>query len=348
MLYDWSTDTAVGVVGRCRVRDYPRLVLQRHGVYGLERLAIDPASHLPVTLEREEPHYLWGQVAVSYVYSNWDQSGGVAVPLSSFRMVDGTAEVSRTVVEYGRMPVDSAPSLRIPSPAVAMAPTPPAFLVPTPPDSSRVSHAIGLLANRGYREGVALLGDTLYLLDATQGEARARADSVMMAAMFPGPHPVVLVVTDLAWPHIAGLRYWVARGATVVSHRVSRPFLEKVLARRWTRTPDLYERRRATARFRFVPVGDSLTLAGGKLRVYPIDGLGGEGGVVAWLPDDRFLWAGDYIQTAKQPTTYAADVWRAAERAGIRPDQVAAQHLPLTPWSTIDSLSRAEGRTDAS
>src|SRR4029077_133420 len=139
-----------------------------------------------------------------------------------------------------------------------------------------------LLANPGYREGVVLLRDTLYLLDATQGEERARADSAMIARLFPGRHAIVLVVTDLAWPHVAGMRYWVARGATVVSHRASRAFLERVLARRWTRAPDLYERRRAKTRFTFVPVTDSLALAGGKLRLYAIDGLGGEGAVMAY------------------------------------------------------------------
>jgi hypothetical protein len=341
LLYDWSAADRVTVVGRCRVRDYLRLVLQRAGPYGPERLALDPASHLPISLEREEPHYLWGQVAVAYVWSNWERSGSVTVPLTSFRLVDGRAEISRTVSELGAVPVDSAPPMTVPATTAAMAPLPPAFLTPTPPDSARVSESVRLLANRGYREGVALLGDTLYLLDATQGEARARADSAVIARMFPGRHPVVLVVTDLAWPHIAGLRYWVARGATVVSHPASRPFLERVLARRWTRTPDLYERRRATARFRFVPVGDSLALAGGRLRLYPIDGLGGEGGVMAWLADDRLLWAGDYIQTVQQPSTYASDVWRAAQRAGLRPTRAAAQHLPPTPWSTIDSLARS-------
>jgi hypothetical protein len=340
VLSDWSRSGDVSVVGSCPIRDYFRVVLRRTGPYGPERLALDPASRLPISLEREEPHYLWGQVAVAYVWSNWEQSQGIAVPLSSFRLIDGTAEVSRTVVALGTVPADSAPALVVPATA-AMAPLPPLFLRPTPPESVRIGHATALLANRGYREGVVLLGDTLYLLDATQGEERARADSAAIARIFPGPHPIVLVVTDLAWPHIAGVRYWVARGATVVSHRASRAFLERVLARRWTRAPDLYERHRAEVRFRYRPVTDSLMLAGGRLRVYAIDGLGGEGAVAAYVPADSFLWAGDYIQTVRQPSTYATDVWRAVERAGLHPSRVAAQHLPPTPWATIDSLARA-------
>jgi hypothetical protein len=341
VLYDWSTSDGVNVVGRCRVRDYPRVVLQRTGPFGPERLALDPATHLPVSLEREEPHYLWGQVSVAYVYSNWDRSAGIAVAASAFRMVDGAAEMSRTIAGVDPIAADSAPSLALPHVEAAMTPGLPPFLQPTPPDSVRVSDATRLLANLGYREGVTLQADTLYLLDATQGEQRGRADSAMIARLFPGHYPIVVVVTDLAWPHVAGVRYWVARGATIVSRRTSRGFLERVLARRWTRAPDLYERRRGTTRFHFVPVDDSLALAGGKLRLYAIDGLGGEGAVMAYIEGDRFLWAGDYVQTVRRPSTYATDVWRAARHAGIRPTRVAAQHLPLTDWSTVDSLGRS-------
>ena len=51
-----------------------------------------------------------------------------------------------------------------------------------------------------------------------------------------------LVVTDLAWPHISGVRYWVALGTPVVSHRASREFLQKVVDHKWTLEPDLLER----------------------------------------------------------------------------------------------------------
>jgi hypothetical protein len=340
-LYDWSRGGRVTVRARCVVRDYPRTVLERTGPYGPERLALDPKTALPVVLEREEPHYLWGQTLVAYVYSNWRLEGPYAYPGTSFRMVDGTAEVSRTIADADLAAPDSTPSLALPDTTLAMALSVPGFLQPTPPDSVRVSATTRLLVNPGYTEGVVLAGDTLFVLDATQGEARARADSGLIARMFPGPHPIVLVVTDLAWPHVAGVRYWVARGATVVSHRASRAFLERVLARRWTRAPDLFERRRGQARFVFRPVTDSLRLAGGLIRLLAVDGIASEGALVAYVEGDGFLWASDYIQSVQQPSTYLIEVWRAARRAGLAPRRAAAQHLPLTPWSTIDSLARS-------
>jgi hypothetical protein len=341
VIHDWMTGMTPTVAGECIIRDYLRITLARSGPYGPERLSLDRKTGLPVALEREEPHYLWGQVAVQYVYSNWNQEHGISIPTSSFRMVDGTAEVSRTVSLFDVVASDRAPSLALPDTGAAMAPAVPAFLQPTPPDSVRVTPNVRLLVNRGYTEAVVLLKDTLYLLDATQGEERARADSAIIARLFPGSHPIVLVVTDLAWPHVAGLRYWVARGATVVSHRASRGFLQRVLQRRWTRSPDLYERRRKSVAFNFRAVDDSLSLAGGTLRLYAIDGMGSEGAVMAYIEGDRFLWASDYIQTTQQPSTYAIEVWRAARRVGIAPAHTAAQHLPVTTWSTIDSLARA-------
>ena len=95
-------------------------------------------------------------------------------------------------------------------------------------------------------------------------------------------------------------------------------------------------------RFVFKPVDDSLALAGGKLRLYSIDGLGGEGALMAYIEGDRFLWASDYIQTLERPSSYATDVWQAVERAGIRPSRVAAEHLPLTDWGVVDSLALSQ------
>jgi hypothetical protein len=212
----------------------------------------------------------------------------------------------------------------------------PRFLQPLPVDTDRVSDRLFLLKNPGYREAVALVGDTVFLFDATQGDGRGRLDSAWIAKLFPGPHPIVLVVTDLAWPHVAGIRYWVSRGATVVSHAMSREFLERVVRRRWTRWPDALERGRRPLRFRAVT--DSLRLAAGEVVLHPIDGIGSEGALLGWFPGPRFLWASDYIQDLSQPTQYLSEVAAAAARTRLSPLRFAAEHVPLTEWTTVERL----------
>ncbi len=112
----------------------------------------------------------------------------------------------------------------------------------------------------------------------------------------------VVVVTDLAWPHVAGVRFWAARGATIMSHATSRPFLQQLLDRKWELAPDALEKARASKRgapaYHLVTHADGFALAGGKIRVKAIDGIGSEGALYAWLPAQRFLWASDYLQSA--------------------------------------------------
>ena len=344
VIHDWRAGPSASVEGECVYRDYPRLVLARTAEGTHERLFLDPKTGFPVKLERREPHYLWGDVLVEYVWSNWLDVGGAMTAGSAFRVVDGTPEVSRTVATGTLVPLDSGPALRLPDPSLVQTVVTPAFLEPTPPDTIRVSDRTFLLKNRGYTEAIALLGDTVYVLDATQGEARGRADSTWIARLFPGPHPIVVVVTDLAWPHVAGVRYWAARGATIVAHRAAEPFLRQVLDRRWTMAPDLYERLRAAGRlprWRFRGVDRSLALAGGALRLEAIDGITSEVALIGWLAGDRFLWASDYIQTTSGPTEYTAEVRSAVRRGGFAPERVAAEHLPLTPWSVFDAMYAA-------
>ena len=336
VLLDWSADSGVRVDGRCVYRDYDRIVLARRGPYGEEKLFLTSAA-VPVKLDRTEPHYLWGQQHAEYLYSTWILSDSVAFPGSAIRMADGQVVLNRTYGLIRFVPRDSAPSLALPAPAVPI--RLPRFLQAIPPDTNRVSANTVVLHNPGYNETITLARDTVFIFDATQSDDRARLDSALIARLFPGRHPVVLVVTDLAWPHVSGLRFWVASGATIVSHRAGRAFLEQIVARRWTLAPDKLENQRGTGvRLRFRPVSDSLRLAGGDITVRAIDGIGSEGALMAYVKADHFLWASDYIQDLTGPTLYALEVLRAAGRAGFSPERVDAEHIPITSWARIREL----------
>lgn len=341
VLTDWLAARDVRVEGQCTYRDYPRIVLTRRGARGPERLFLDAKSGYPVKLDRVEPHYLWGQVHVEYVWSTWDRVGAVHLPGASFRMEDGRTMVERVFGARRFVPRDSAPPLALPAHDTAMTLATAGFMAPVRPDTARVSGKVVVLRNQGFGEVVALDRDTVFVFDATQGEERVRQDSAWIATLFPGHHPIVLVVTDLAWPHVAGVRAWVARGATVVGHRAARSFLEDVVNHRWTLAPDLLERTRARVRFRFRPVDDSVSLAGGDIVVFPIDGVASEVALAAFVRPARFLWASDYVQDVEAPTQYVDEVAAAVRRVGLSPSTVAAEHVPLSPWSRVAALAEA-------
>jgi hypothetical protein len=312
--------------------------LSRQTAEGEQRLFLDPKSGFPVKLDLIESHYLWGQRHIEYVWTTWFEQAGVMMPGSSSRIADGDPEISLTVGPVEVIEPKAAPALQ----PLKAPPTPPAelpmFLQPIPPKAIQITPNLLLLSNPGYNELVTVINGELYIFDSTQGEERARQDEAEIAKAFPGRHRINVVVTDTSWPHIAGVRYWVSQGATVISHRANREFLQRVIDRKWMLNPDSLEQlRRANpkaARLKFVSIETMTPLASGVLLV-PIEGIGSELALMAYLPNERFLWASDYIQTVEEPSLYAAEVIRAAERAGIQPERVAAEHVPVTDWKAV-------------
>lgn len=325
----------VRVVDRCTQRDYPRIVLARTSANGTERLYLDEYSATPVQLSRVEPHYLWGQVRADYQWSTWvSVDGGGSYPHSVHRLIDGYVYGRQANPAAQLISIDSAPRLTVPRLAAPMNAAAASFPAP---DTVRVSANTFLLVNRAYTIVVTLQKDTVFVLDATSGEERARADSAWISRLFPGKHPAVLIVTDLAWPHISGVRFWAAHKTPVVTHALSTGFLQRVVDRRWTLQPDLLEQRRGNSRtlLNTRVVRDSMRLAGGAIVVHPIRGVASEGALLVSIPGEKFVWAGDYVQRVDQPTQYAREVVKTLTTLGITPDRIAAQHLPLTNWSAV-------------
>jgi hypothetical protein len=342
VIRDWATAQNVRLAGHEVYRDYVRIVLSRTTPSGEQRLFLDPKSGFPVKLDFEEKHYLWGQRHVEYLWTNWVLSGGVMMPGSSFRLADGDVEISETIGDLALVERAAAPLMSLPNEPAESVDALPLFLQPIDPTISKVGSSAYLLMNPGYTEAVIEVGDEVYLFDSTQGEERSRKDADAIAKLFPGYKKITVVVSDLAWPHIAGVRYWVANGATIVAHTAARDFLQTVVDRRWTLAPDLLEQKRSTAQMKFVGVDAPYQMANGAISLHPIDGIGSEVSLMVYLATERLLWAGDYIQTVDEPSAYATEVWRAVQRDGLHPERTAAEHLPLTPWSKIEALQNTD------
>jgi hypothetical protein len=226
VIHDWEAAGDARVVGRAPYRDYARTVLARATPGGEHRLFLDAKTGFPVKLDLEEKHYLWGQRHIEYLYSNWTLSGGLMVPGSSFRLADGQIEISQTTGDAETIGRDAAPPMSLPEGPARTSEALPLFLQPIDPKTEQVGPKTYLLSNPGYTEAVTQVGDEIFLFDATQGEERAKKDAEAIGKLFPGYKKLSVVITDLAWPHVAGVRYWVANGATIIAHKAAREFLQ--------------------------------------------------------------------------------------------------------------------------
>ena len=91
---------------------------------------------------------------------------------------------------------------------------------------------------------------------------------------------------------------------------------------------------------KFIGVNSVYRIANGGITLHPFDRGGIELSLMGYVIADRFLWASDYSQTVREASAYATDVWHAAQRDELHPEHTAAEHLPLTPWTTIKGLQK--------
>ena len=212
-------------------------------------------------------HYLWGQMHVEFVYSTWQRIGGAHLPAGTFRVEDGVTTITRTYGEQRLVPRDSAPSLTLPARDKPMALARQISSCRRRPDTDpRERDDCSASQSRLCRDRDARARHRVRVRRDAGRRARAARFARGSPRSFPGRHPIVVVVTDLAWPHVAGVRAWVARGATIVSHRAAREFL----ARSRGQTVDAVARSaRAASRPRHVPLPRRGRLADARRRRHP-------------------------------------------------------------------------------
>jgi len=338
VLLDWAADPTVTQVKSGVYRDYDRLIFERPALIGMERLFIDPKTYFPVKLDYEELNSLWGQLHIEIVYNNWLLNEGSYFPGSSFRIEDSQPTIYRS---FGRTELNNSVSLfdRVKKlPTTSQKNFNNEWYVSEQPKLIKISEQTYISKNNFYSETFTKIGDTLYLMDATLNEERAKQDEKLIKGVFPDVSKFVVIVTDLAWPHIGGVRYWVSKGATIVSHAISREFLQKVINRKWTVQPD--ELQKHPRAMRFVAVNKITNLANGALKVIPIDGIESEGALICYLTGDKYLWGSDYFQNSQAAAANSQEVINAARRENIQPEKIAAEHVGLTDWSQLLKINK--------
>jgi len=167
------------------------------------------------------------------------------------------------------------------------------------------------------------------------------------ARRFPGMPVKAVVSTSDAWPHVGGVREYVARGIPVYTLDLNRPLLVRLAAAPFTLAPDALARAPRRPQFHAVSAKTVIGTGENRIELYPLRGEESERMMVAYLPGRRVLYASDLLQRmpdgsfffAEYPYELAAAVRR--ERLDVQ--TVSAMHLSPIPWA--DVLAAVQGAT---
>ena len=154
----------------------------------------------------------------------------------------------------------------------------------------------------GYASIALDFKDHIVILEGGQSEARGLAVIAEAKRLIPGKPIKYLVNTHSHIDHSSGLRPFVAEGATILTHQINKPYLEKILSAPHTLNPDAAQK--AGKKPVVEGVADKKVLTDGTriVELYHMrDLLHHDGMLMAYLPKEKVLFEADAYNP--QPTS---------------------------------------------
>jgi hypothetical protein len=184
--------------------------------------------------------------------------------------------------------------------------------------------------------------DGIVVLEAPIGSAYSAQVIDAAGVRFPGVPIKAVVTTSDAWPHLGGVREYVARGIPVYALDLNMPILKRLVDATYVDAPDALARAPRTPIWNAVSAKTTIGTGATRVDVIPVRGEGSERMMVAHMPGLKLLYASDLLQFNRDRTGFFNPVYpaeliaaTAREDLGGAIDQTWAMHLNPIPWSKV-------------
>jgi glyoxylase-like metal-dependent hydrolase (beta-lactamase superfamily II) len=216
-----------------------------------------------------------------------------------------------------------------------------ATVAPVVVESSKLANGVYRIAGGSHHSVAVEFRDFVAVVEAPQNEDRSLAVIAEVTKLIPNKPIRYLVNTHHHADHSGGLRTYVARSATVITHPINQEFYEKVLLYPAARTlqPDVMSRFYPWASFNRTPmfefVGQKYVVSDGTrtLEIYPVTQLAHANSMlIAYLPTEKILINADLYSppapgAAPPATLNPSTVTLARNIQRLKLD--VAQHVPI-------------------
>lgn len=182
--------------------------------------------------------------------------------------------------------------------------------------------------------------DGLVILEAPISSGYSAKVIAEAERRFPNVPIKAVVSTSDSWPHIGGVREYVARGIPVYALDLNRPILERLISAPYHIAPDALARTPRKPNFRVVSQRTVIGTGANRLELYPVRTETGERMIMVYLPEHKLLYGSDLVQGPGPDGSffmpeYLSELMDAAKRERLSVNSVFAMHAGLTPWTKI-------------
>jgi hypothetical protein len=160
---------------------------------------------------------------------------------------------------------------------------------------------------------------------------------------WPGVPIKAAITTSDSWPHLAGVREYVARGIPVYALDLNIPILQRLLAAPRAAFPDLLAKSPRAPEFRAVSNKTVIADGSNRLELYPLRGETSERQMMVYFPEHKLLYGSDPFQKDGAGNYfYPQTVWElkhAVEREKLQVDTFFMMHMEPTTWTDLEKAA---------
>jgi hypothetical protein len=159
---------------------------------------------------------------------------------------------------------------------------------------------------------------------------------------FPGAPIKAVVTTSDSWPHLAGIREYVARGIPVYALDLNREILERVIGDRRRSKPDALSRAPRKPALHFVSTKTTVGQGANRLELYPSRGVTSERQMLAYFPEHRLLYGSDMFQKTSDAEYFTpqtvGELVAAVGREHLAVDRFFMMHVDPASWRELGNV----------
>ena len=155
---------------------------------------------------------------------------------------------------------------------------------------------------------------------------------------FPQLPVKAVIATSDSWPHLAGIREYVARGVPIYALDLNRPILERVIADPRRSKPDALSRTPRPPKLMLVSGRTQIGAGPNRMEIYPLRGQTTERQMMVYFPGRELLYGSDAFQKSGNeyfsPQT-VSQVVDAVKRERLAVREFFMMHMDPSPWSEL-------------
>jgi hypothetical protein len=310
------------------------------------RIYLNGDTHLPTAVEWETAYpfgifwSIWGDVTTRVYYSAWWLQNGFHYPLQADVFRNGMPDQTMTITKLdfnSSLPADEfaiSPEIRTAFTARATK-----TIDDRVPGKDITDLAPGIVFIPGpWNTTLVRQDDGLVVLEAPMSSGYSAKAIEVAQSKFPGVAIKAVITTSDSWPHIGGLREYVARGIPVYVLDRTVPLIERFLRSPRTKYPDALAKAPRSSELRPVSAKTVIGTGPNRLEVYPIHGETSERQMMVYFPEHKLLYGSDPFQELDGKFFYPQTVYElesAVEREHLSVQRFFMMHIGPKPWSKV-------------